>query len=189
MLMGTYFTSSVILMRVNLPPRHRVAITAVLGGMRFSFYQRWFDTVFLISGCVTAATLLAFHLANRNSDADHHEEDHNGNTRHQPPPTAIQATTRGRGQQAENAYGIGEGGGGFGVVADSRQGGGPSNSGGGGYYSKGGEQSAVRPRGRGAVDLSDWDYKTYFSSAGRGGGGGASGGERQAGGGRRSKQS
>ncbi|CAN0010366.1 unnamed protein product, partial [Ectocarpus fasciculatus] len=61
MLMGTYFTSSVILMRVNLPPRHRVAITAVLGGMRFSFYQRWFDTVFLISGCVTAITLLAFH--------------------------------------------------------------------------------------------------------------------------------
>ncbi|CAN0315152.1 unnamed protein product, partial [Ectocarpus fasciculatus] len=35
MLMGTYFTSSVILMRVNLPPRHRVAITAVLGGMRW----------------------------------------------------------------------------------------------------------------------------------------------------------
>ncbi|CBN79133.1 G-protein coupled receptor [Ectocarpus siliculosus] len=189
MLMGTYFTSSVILMRVNLPPRHRVAITAVLGGMRFSFYQRWFDTVFLISGCVTAVTLLAFHLANRNSDADHHEEDHNGNTHHQPPPTATGTTTRGRGQQAENAYGVGEGGGGFGVVADPREGGGPSSSGGGGYYSKGGEPSAVRPRGRGAVDLSGWDYRTSFSSAGRGGGGGVSGGERQAGGGRRSKQS
>ncbi|CAM9222762.1 unnamed protein product, partial [Scytosiphon promiscuus] len=75
-LMGTYFTSSVILMRVNLPPRHRVAITAVLGGMRFSFYQRWFDTVFLLSGCVTAVTLLAFHLANRNSDADDREDGH-----------------------------------------------------------------------------------------------------------------
>lgn len=34
MLMGLYFTSSVILMRVNLPPRHRVTVSAVLGGMR-----------------------------------------------------------------------------------------------------------------------------------------------------------
>ncbi|CAB1101419.1 unnamed protein product [Ectocarpus sp. CCAP 1310/34] len=187
MLMGTYFTSSVILMRVNLPPRHRVAITAVLGGMRFSFYQRWFDTVFLISGCVTAVTLLAFHLANRNSDADHHEDVHNDITRHQPSLTATE-TTRGRGQQAENAYGIGAGGGGFGVVANPREGGGPSNSGGGGYYSKGGEPSAVRPRGRRAVDLSGWDYNTSFFSAGRGGGGGVSGGKRQAGGGRRSKE-
>lgn len=48
---------------------------------RFSFYQRWFDTVFLVSGCVTAVTLLAFHLANRNSDADHHEEDYASNAR------------------------------------------------------------------------------------------------------------
>lgn len=40
---------------------------------RFSFYQRWFDTFFFISGCVTAVSLLAFHLANRTSDADHHD--------------------------------------------------------------------------------------------------------------------
>ncbi|CAM9915268.1 unnamed protein product [Ascophyllum nodosum] len=76
MLMGTYFTSSVILMRVNLPPRHRVSITAVLGGMKFSFYQRWFDTVFFLSGCASAVTLLVLHLANRNSDADHHDHRH-----------------------------------------------------------------------------------------------------------------
>ena len=41
---------------------------------RFSFYQRWFDTVFSISGCATAVTLLVFHVANRNSDADHHDD-------------------------------------------------------------------------------------------------------------------
>lgn len=149
--------------------------------------------MFLISGCVTAITLLAFHLANRNSDADHHEEDHNSNTRHQTPPIATDTTTRDR-KQAESAYnGIGEGGGGFSVDADPREGGGPSNSSGGGYYSKGGERSAerstVRPRGGGAVDSSGWDYGTSFSSAGRGGNGVFSDGEKQAGGGRRSKQS
>lgn len=37
MLMGSYLTSSVILMRVNLPPKHRVSITAVLGGMRWVY--------------------------------------------------------------------------------------------------------------------------------------------------------
>lgn len=55
--------------------------TRETGPHRFSFYQRWFDTVFLFSGCVTAVTLLAFHLADRNSDADHHEEDYNGTAR------------------------------------------------------------------------------------------------------------
>lgn len=48
----------------------------ILNEKRFSFYQRWFDWVFLLSGCVTAVTLLAFHLANRNSDADHHDDHH-----------------------------------------------------------------------------------------------------------------
>lgn len=36
MLVGTYLTSSVILMRVILPARRRPAITAVLGGMRYA---------------------------------------------------------------------------------------------------------------------------------------------------------
>lgn len=38
--------------------------------VRFSFYKMWFDTFFLLSGCATAVTLVAFHLANRSSDAD-----------------------------------------------------------------------------------------------------------------------
>lgn len=39
---------------------------------RFGFYQRWFDTVFLLSGCASAVILFFLHLANRSSDADHH---------------------------------------------------------------------------------------------------------------------
>lgn len=56
--MGTCFTSSVLLMRMNLPPQYRVAITAALGDIQFGFYHRWFDLVFVISGVTSAAVLL-----------------------------------------------------------------------------------------------------------------------------------
>lgn len=43
---------------------------------RFGFYQRWFDTVFLLSGCASAVILFFLHLANRSSDADNRDDHH-----------------------------------------------------------------------------------------------------------------
>lgn len=57
-LMGTYFLSSVLLLRMSLPPSYRLIITDVLGKMEFHFYQRWFDVIFLVSG-VTSICFLA----------------------------------------------------------------------------------------------------------------------------------
>lgn len=114
-----------ILARYLVKRKHKHRLLAVLIPSlhpRFSFYQRWFDTVFLLSGCATAATLLALHFANRNNDADHHDDHHTATSR-------IDATTY------------------SGTMADSSiPGVDPSG------LNSSTHVSVVRPRGRGATD-------------------------------------
>ena len=55
--MGTYFISSVLMIRSSLPPSYRKIISEVFSNIEFNFYHRWFDVIFLFSAIVSAAFL------------------------------------------------------------------------------------------------------------------------------------
>ena len=59
--MGMYFVSMVLLMRMNMPVQYRTIITEVLGDLQFNFYHRWFDVMFLVAALVTIGILSLAH--------------------------------------------------------------------------------------------------------------------------------
>lgn len=60
-IMGMYFVSMVLLMRMNMPVQYRSIITEVLGDLQFNFYHRWFDVMFLVAALCTIAMLRLVH--------------------------------------------------------------------------------------------------------------------------------
>jgi len=58
-IMGMYFMSSVLLMRMNLPAEYRRVVTHVLGDIEFHFYHHFFDVLFIVSASASLVILFA----------------------------------------------------------------------------------------------------------------------------------
>ena len=57
--MGTYFISVVLLIRMAMPVTYRKAITRVIGDVEFNFFHRWGDFIFVVTA---ASTIVVFVL-------------------------------------------------------------------------------------------------------------------------------
>ena len=72
-IMGMYFLSSVLLMRMNMPSVYRVMLTHVLGDLQFHFYHRWFDVIFLISA---VSSVVFLYIAHKQASSNYDEKDY-----------------------------------------------------------------------------------------------------------------
>ncbi|KHJ49486.1 hypothetical protein D918_00613 [Trichuris suis] len=63
--MGMYLLSTVLLVRMSMPPEYRWIITEVFGDLAYPFYQRWFDEIFILSAI---ASIVFFAIVRKKYD-------------------------------------------------------------------------------------------------------------------------
>ncbi|CAI5738243.1 unnamed protein product [Peronospora destructor] len=75
-LMGMYFVSSFVLMRMNLSSLHRQRIDEVLGEIEFNVFHRYFDMMFVVSASCSLGmlALTKFSKASRTANNDAHDK-------------------------------------------------------------------------------------------------------------------
>lgn len=76
-LMGMYFVSSFVLMRMNLRKDHRQSIDQVLGDIEFKRFHQWFDVIFVTSASCSMLALFILNKTKRStgSAVDYHIHD------------------------------------------------------------------------------------------------------------------
>lgn len=68
-LTGLYATSTVLLIRKQLPLKYRAIIAEAMDGeLEFQFFHAWFNVVFLASAFLTLSLFYAQHKRDRDAD-------------------------------------------------------------------------------------------------------------------------
>lgn len=53
-LMGLYVISTILMLRLNLPQENRIILTDILSAVKFDFFEKWFDIIFVFSALLSA---------------------------------------------------------------------------------------------------------------------------------------
>ena len=54
-LVGLYVTSTILMLKLNLPPENRLILTEILNAVKFDFFEKWFDGIYIFSSIASAA--------------------------------------------------------------------------------------------------------------------------------------
>lgn len=65
--MGMYFVSVLLLLRMSMPEEYRRGVSTAIGAIHFNFFHRWFDVIFLLSGCVSIVVVMMTAAMKNNS--------------------------------------------------------------------------------------------------------------------------
>jgi golgi pH regulator len=57
--MGMYFVSVLLLLRMSMPEEYREGVTRAIGPVHFKFFHRYFDFIFFLSACVSVIAFVA----------------------------------------------------------------------------------------------------------------------------------
>lgn len=69
-IMGTYFVSTVLLLRLNMPEKYRTTMTQAVGAVHFNFFHRLFDMIFVVAFAVNLVVAIISHqLRERERDS------------------------------------------------------------------------------------------------------------------------
>lgn len=61
-LIGLYVTSTILMLRLNLPPSSRPILTKLLKEIEFDFFEKWFDAIYIFSAFVTVIFIYNFKI-------------------------------------------------------------------------------------------------------------------------------
>lgn len=54
-LIGLYVTSTILMLRLNLHPENRPLLTEILAAVKFDFFEKWFDIIYICSAISSGA--------------------------------------------------------------------------------------------------------------------------------------